>query len=55
MHNGVFSTYTELMEFYNNGGGVGHKLVMPNQTLASNSLGLSKHEINYIISFLKTL
>jgi cytochrome c peroxidase len=55
MHNGVFSNYEELMEFYNNGGGAGHNLDVPNQTLSSDSLGLTKGEINAIILFLRSL
>jgi cytochrome c peroxidase len=41
MHNGVFKTLEELIDFYDTGGGAGHKLVVPNQTLSSDSLKLS--------------
>ncbi len=55
MHNGVFETLEEVMDFYNNGGGVGHGLNYSNQTLPSDSLGLSQHEIQDIITFIGAL
>ncbi|MGE0566548.1 MAG: cytochrome-c peroxidase [Bacteroidia bacterium] len=55
MHNGVFKTMEEVMEFYNNGGGVGHKLKVSNQTLSSDSLQLTKIEIDKVITFLTAL
>lgn len=55
MHNGVFKTLDEVMEFYNNGGGYGMGIHLENQTLPTDSLGLSKREIKSIISFLSTL
>jgi len=55
MHNGVYSTLEEVMEFYNNGGGKGLKIAPPNQTLPFDKLNLSKKEINDIIAFMKTL
>lgn len=55
MHNGVFNTLEEVMEFYNNAGGIGHGYDVPNQTLPSDSLNLSKSEINDIIQFMGTL
>ncbi len=55
MHNGVFTTLKEVMVFYNNGGGVGRGLNLPNQTLGSEPLGLTEQEIDKIIIFMKTL
>ncbi len=55
MHNGVFETLEEVMDFYNNGGGAGQGMDLPNQTLSSDSLHLNQKEIQQIISFMKSL
>ncbi|SDZ93459.1 cytochrome c peroxidase [Arachidicoccus rhizosphaerae] len=55
MHNGVYNTLEEVMEFYNNAGAVGLGIDLPNQTLSTDSLGLSKDEQNDIIAFMKSL
>lgn len=55
MHNGVYHKLEEVLDFYNDGGGIGHGYEVPNQTLPSDSLKLSKSELNDIISFMKTL
>jgi cytochrome c peroxidase len=55
MHNGVYQTLEEVMEFYNNGGGAGLGLKIPNQTLSAEKLKLTKKEIDDIIAFMKTL
>ncbi len=55
MHNGVYNTLEEVMDFYNNGGGEGLKIAPENQTLPSDKLNLSKKEISDIIAFMKTL
>ena len=55
MHNGVYNTLEEVMEFYNTGGGKGLKIAPSNQTLPFDKLNLSKKEIADIISFMKTL
>ncbi len=55
MHNGVYNTLEEVVDFYNKGGGVGLGLNLPNQTLPFDNLNLSKEEISSIIAFLKTL
>jgi cytochrome c peroxidase len=55
MHNGVFSTLEEVMDFYNKGGGAGLNIHLDNQTLPADSLNLSKKEIKSIIAFLGTL
>jgi cytochrome c peroxidase len=55
MHNGVFRSLEEIVNFYNTGGGAGHGLNVPNQTLSSDSLHLTKAEIDNIVSFIKAL
>lgn len=55
MHNGVYNKLEEVLDFYNNGGGIGHGYDVPNQTLPSDSLKLSKSEMNDIISFMNIL
>ena len=55
MHNGVYNTLEEVMDFYNRGGGAGIGIKLDNQTLAAAPLNLSKKEIQDIITFLKTL
>ena len=55
MHNGVFDSLTEVIEFYNNGGGAGRGLDIPNQTLSSDSLHLTTEEIKKIEVFIESL
>jgi cytochrome c peroxidase len=55
MHNGVFNSLDEVMNFYNAGGGKGWGLDVPNQSLSSEPLHLSNEEIKKIISFLHAL
>lgn len=55
MHNGVYNTLEEVMDFYNRGGGAGIGIKLDNQTLSAAPLDLSKKEIQDIIAFLKTL
>lgn len=55
MHNGVFKTLEEVMDFYNKGGGEGLNIHLDNQTLPPDSLNLTKREIESVISFLHTL
>jgi cytochrome c peroxidase len=55
MHNGVFKTMNEVIDFYDVGGGVGKGLPINNQTLSSDSLHLSKIEKENIIQFLQSL
>lgn len=55
MHNGVFATLDEVMDFYEKGGGAGLGFDLPNQTLPPDKLGLSKAEKAAVISFLKAL
>ncbi|MEM8522445.1 cytochrome c peroxidase [Flavobacterium sp. PL12] len=55
MHNGVFSTLEEVIDFYNKGGGVGSGITVENQTLPSDELNLSQKEIKALIAFMNTL
>lgn len=55
MHNGVYETLEEVMDFYNKGGGVGLGIDIPNQTLPFDNLNLNANEIRDIIAFMKTL
>jgi cytochrome c peroxidase len=55
MHNGGIETLEAVLDFYNAGGGAGLGLEVPNQTLPSDSLGLSRAEMNDIIAFMKSL
>lgn len=55
MHNGVYKTLEEVLDFYNRGGGAGIGIKVDNQTLSTDPLNLNKKEIKEIIAFLKTL
>jgi cytochrome c peroxidase len=55
MHNGVFSTLEEVMDFYNEGGGAGWKIAPENQTLPKDKLKLTQKETGDIIAFMKAL
>ncbi|MFN8250720.1 MAG: cytochrome c peroxidase [Ferruginibacter sp.] len=55
MHNGVFSTLEEVMDFYNEGGGKGLGIAPANQSLPFDKLHLSAAEKNKVIAFMKTL
>ncbi len=55
MHNGVFSTLEQVIDFYNTGGGAGHGLDVPNQTLSSDSLHLNAVEKKNLLAFMKSL
>ncbi len=55
MHNGVYQTLEEVMDFYDKGGGKGLGLSIANQTLPEERLQLTPGEKGDIIAFLKTL
>ncbi len=55
MHNGVFNTVDEVIDFYKKGGGEGLGLKVPNQTLPFDSLQLTKQEISSLKKFLLSL
>lgn len=55
MHNGVYKTLEEVIDFYNDGGGLGLGFEVPNQTLPEDKLNLSVKEKKQLIAFMKTL
>ena len=55
MHNGVFNTLQEVLDFYNKGGGAGLGIALPNQTLPATKLSLSAAEMKDIIDFIGCL
>lgn len=55
MHNGVYRTLEEVVDFYNRGGGTGIGIALGNQTLPFDSLQLTAAEQRDIVSFLRAL
>ena len=55
MHNGIYKTLDQVMEFYNNGGGAGLGMKLPNQTLSEDPLHLTEKEKGDIIAFMESL
>jgi cytochrome c peroxidase len=55
MHNGVFKTLNEVIDFYDAGGGAGKGLKVPNQTLKSDSLHLSERDKKDLLAFIFSL
>ncbi len=55
MHNGVYKTLQQVVDFYNKGGGQGLGYNLPNQTLPADKLNLSDKEIQDLIVFMETL
>lgn len=55
MHNGVYKTLEEVIDFYDQGGGLGLAFDVPNQTLPEDKLNLSDKEKKQLIAFMKTL
>lgn len=55
MHNGVYASLEEVMDFYNRGGGAGIGIKLAHQTLPPDALSLTRQEIKDIIAFLHTL
>jgi cytochrome c peroxidase len=55
MHNGVFKTLDEVIDFYDGGGGAGRGMATPQQTLPSDSLHLSTTEKRDLVEFLRGL
>lgn len=55
MHNGIYNTLEEVLEFYNHGGGAGIGIDVPHQTLAADSLHLNQEDIGDIIAFMRSL
>jgi cytochrome c peroxidase len=55
MHNGVFKTMDEVIDFYDAGGGTGKGLTVSNQTLSADSLHLTVTEKHQLTQFLHSL
>lgn len=55
MHNGVYRTLEEVVQFYNIGGGAGLGIDLPNQTLPPDSLHLSPEEQSDLVAFMRAL
>jgi cytochrome c peroxidase len=55
MHNGVFKTMDEVIDFYDAGGGIGKGLHLSNQTLGEDSLHLTSYEKKWLLAFLSAL
>jgi len=55
MHNGVFRSLEEVIDFYDVGGGQGKKLIVDNQTLAGDSLHLTRSEKKELLAFMYSL
>lgn len=55
MHNGVYKSLQQVIDFYNNGGGIGLGIKLSNQTLPANALNLHKKEKENLIHFMNAL
>lgn len=55
MHNGVYTTLEEVVDFYNKGGGQGLGIHLENQTLPFDSLSLNATEKRDLIAFMQSL
>jgi cytochrome c peroxidase len=55
MHNGVFTSLSQVIDFYDNGGGAGRKLQIDNQTLSPDPLKLTIEEKNDLLQFIQSL
>lgn len=55
MHNGVYQTLEEIMDFYEKGGGKGLKIDPPNETLPFDKLKLTVSETKDVVEFMKAL
>lgn len=55
MHNGIYETLEEVIDFYNQGGGAGLGFDIPHQTLPFENLDLSQKEQKALVAYMKTL
>lgn len=55
MHNGVYKTLEEVVDFYNKGGGAGMGIDLPHQTLPFDQLNLTAQEQKALVAFMKIL
>lgn len=55
MHNGVYRSLEEVVDFYNRGGGQGMGIDLPHQTLPFDELALTAQESRDLVAFMETL
>ncbi|AMW07009.1 hypothetical protein GEMMAAP_18400 [Gemmatimonas phototrophica] len=55
MHNGVYQTLEQVVDFYNRGGGAGIGITLDNQTLPPDPLNLSATEQRALVVFMRAL
>ena len=55
MHNGIYNTLEEVIDFYVQGGGAGMGFDLPHQTLPFDKLNLTKQDQKDLIAFIETL
>ncbi|MCZ8206118.1 cytochrome c peroxidase [Gemmatimonas sp.] len=55
MHNGVYRTLEEVVDFYDRGGGAGIGIALDNQTLPSDALKLTAREKRALVAFMRAL
>ncbi|MBD0832646.1 cytochrome-c peroxidase [Aestuariibaculum sediminum] len=55
MHNGVYTTLKEVIDFYNRGGGIGLGIELEHQTLPADKLNLNAKEMDDLIAFMESL
>lgn len=55
MHNGVYRTLEEVVEFYDRGGGAGIGIALDNQTLPPDKLRLTPQEKRALVTFMRAL
>ncbi len=55
MHNGVYTSLEQVVDFYNKGGGQGLGFDLPNQTLPPDPLELSDAESKSLVAFMESL
>lgn len=55
MHNGIYKTMEEVIDFYDAGGGAGKGIAINNQTLPTDSLRLTATEKKQLIAFINSL
>ncbi|HEY2726299.1 MAG TPA: cytochrome c peroxidase, partial [Parafilimonas sp.] len=55
MHNGIYNSLQQVIDFYNKGGGIGLGIKMDNQTLPFDKLDLTGKEQYDLVAFIKSL
>jgi len=55
MHNGVFKTLEQVVDFYDRGGGAGLGEILPSQTLAPHPLHLTAREKSDLVAFVRSV